>query len=94
MPIVKKTDAPSIPVTAVEQIVAKVTASAPVVPSYKARDYDGEARGKTRCALYEAALQSPVIANFTMTCNGLEEALKLVEDAANAGFKYVFPNEN
>lgn len=28
---------------------------------YKARDFDKEARGKTRCALYEAALASPFL---------------------------------
>lgn len=61
--------------------------------SYKQRDFDAEARGKTRCAMYEAALQSPVVANLVLTVNGLEKALEVVKQAADAGFEYVFPKE-
>lgn len=68
---------------------------APEAPKseYKARDYDAEARGKTRCAMYEAALMSPVVANLVLTVNGLEKALEVVKQAADAGFDYVFPQE-
>lgn len=61
---------------------------------YKARDFDAEARGKTRCAMYEAALQSPVVANLVLSVNGLDKALEVVKQAADAGFEYVFPKES
>lgn len=55
---------------------------------YKPRDYDAEARGKTRCAQHEAALMSPAIAG--MQFNTMEEYLKLVKQAADAGVAYSF----
>lgn len=72
---------------------APAAKAAPEAGSYKARDYDAEARGKTRCAMYEAALQSPVVANLVMAVNGLDKALEVVKKAADAGYEYVFPTE-
>jgi hypothetical protein len=55
---------------------------------YKQRDFDAEARGKTRCVQFEAALMSPAIAG--MQFNTMEEYLKLVKQAADAGVAYSF----
>lgn len=55
---------------------------------YKPRDFDKEARGKTRCVQFEAALMSPAIAG--MQFNTMEEYLKLVRQAADAGVAYSF----
>src|SRR4051812_44893969 len=57
-------------------------------PAYKARDYDAEALGKTRCVQYEAALMSPAIAG--MRFDTMEEYLKLVRQAAEAGVAFSF----
>ena len=57
-------------------------------PAYKPRDFDKEARGKTRCVQFEAALMSPAIAG--MQFNTMEEYLKLVRQAADAGVAYSF----
>lgn len=56
--------------------------------AYKQRDFDAEARGKTRCVMFAAALQSnaPVGMPFTT----MEEYLKLVKQAADAGVAYSF----
>lgn len=56
--------------------------------SYKPRDFDAEARGKTRCALYGEALSSPAIAGLRF--ESLEELLVLVRKAADDGVKYTF----
>lgn len=55
---------------------------------YKQRDFDKEARGKTRCVQFEAALMSPAIAG--MQFNTMEEYLTLVRKAADAGVAYSF----
>ena len=57
-------------------------------PAYKARDYDAEALGKTRCVQFEAALMSPAIAG--MRFDTMEDYLKLVKQAADAGVAYSF----
>lgn len=57
-------------------------------PAYKQRDFDKEARGKTRCALYEAALMSPAIAG--MQWNGTAEFKKLIREMADDGVAYTF----
>lgn len=57
-------------------------------PAYKQRDFDKEAKGKTRCVQFEAALMSPAIAG--MQFNTMEEYLKLVRQAADAGVAYSF----
>lgn len=55
---------------------------------YKQRDFDAEARGKTRCVQFEAALMSPAIAG--MKFKTLDEYLALVRTAAEAGVAYTF----
>ncbi len=57
-------------------------------PTYKQRDFDAEARGKVKCVMFEAALQSPAIAGLRI--DSLEEFLKLVEKAADAGVAYTW----
>jgi hypothetical protein len=57
-------------------------------PAYKARDFDAEARGKTRCVQFEAALMSPAIAG--MKFDTMEQYLALVKQAAEAGVAYTF----
>ena len=64
------------------------TAKAVAKVQYKQRDFDAEARGKTRCVQFEAALMSPAIAG--MQFNTMEEYLKLVKQAADAGVAYSF----
>lgn len=56
--------------------------------AWKPRDFDAEARGKTRCVQFEAALMSPAIAGLKF--NNLEEYLKLCVQAADAGVAYTF----
>src|SRR4051812_772617 len=56
--------------------------------AYKARDYDAEALGKTRCVQFEAALMSPAIAG--MRFDTMAEYLKLVREAAEAGVAFSF----
>lgn len=70
--------------------VANAEAKAAVVerPRYVQRDADATARGKTRCVQFEAALMSPAIAG--MQFNTMEEYLKLVKQAADAGVAYSF----
>jgi len=55
---------------------------------YKPRDFDKEARGKTRCVQFEAALMSPAIAG--MPFKNMKEYLALVKEAADEGVKYSF----
>lgn len=55
---------------------------------YKQRDFDAEARGKTRCAMYAAALQSPALAGLQF--NSVDEFLVLVQKAAESGVIYSF----
>lgn len=57
-------------------------------PAYKQRDFDEENRGKVRCVMFEAALQSPAIAG--MRFDTMEEYLKLVLQAAEAGVAYTW----
>ncbi len=57
-------------------------------PPYKQRDFDAEARGKVKCVMFEAALQSPAIAGLRF--DDLEGFLKLVEKAADAGVAYTW----
>ncbi len=52
---------------------------------------DPSARGKTRCAQFEAALQSQAIAG--MVFRDMKEYLALVEEAADAGVAYTFQEE-
>lgn len=72
------------------------TTAAPAVEKtekkYAGRDFDKEARGKTRCVQFEAALMSPAIAG--MKWDNIDEYLALVRKAADAGVAYTFGEEN
>ncbi len=59
-----------------------------VKPAYKQRDFDAEARGKVKCVMFEAALQSPALAGLRF--DDIEGFLALVEKAADAGVKYTW----
>lgn len=72
---------------AIDRLKTTKTEAAPKA-QYKQRDFDAEARGKTRCVQFEAALMSPAIAG--MQFNTMEEYLKLVKQAADAGVAYSF----
>lgn len=56
--------------------------------SVKARDFDAEARGKTRCAVFCAALQSPTLIQYAG--NDPESFLALVKKISEEGVKYSF----
>ncbi len=56
--------------------------------SNEQRDFKKEAEGKVKCVMFEAALQSPAIAGLRF--DSLEEFLKLVEKAADAGVAYTW----
>lgn len=56
--------------------------------SYSGRDFQAEARGKTRCVQFEAALMSPAIAG--MKFKNIDEYLVLVAKAADYGLAYTF----
>lgn len=51
------------------------------------RDFDKEARGKTRCSLFAAALQSPALASLVSDTEGLINEAKKISDE---GVKYTF----
>lgn len=55
---------------------------------YKPRDFDAEARGKTRCATWNAAMMSPALAGLKF--KDIDGYLDLVRKAAEAGVKYSF----
>lgn len=73
---------------AVNRLNATKTAAKPTPANYKPRDFDAEARGKTRCVQFEAALMSPAIAG--MPFKDMQEYLTLVRQAAEAGVAYTF----
>lgn len=56
--------------------------------AYKPRDFDAEARGKTRCSCWGAAIASPAIAGLPF--KNIDELLELVRKAAEDGVKYSF----
>lgn len=69
--------------------VARLTKAADTAAkAYKPRDFDAEARGKTRCVQFQSALESPAIAG--MKFSTMEQYLALVRQAAEAGVKYTF----
>ncbi len=72
---------------AVERL-SKPAAKAEPKPAYKQRDFDAETRGKVKCVMFEAALQSPAIAGLRF--DSLEQFLALVEKAADAGVTYTW----
>ena len=58
------------------------------INGYKPRDFDAEARGKTRCVQFQSALESPAIAG--MKFRTMEEYLALCKQAADFGTNYTF----
>lgn len=54
----------------------------------KVRDFDAEARGKTRCVMIGDAFKSPAIAG--MKFNTMDEFLELCRKAADFGVAYSF----
>ncbi len=58
------------------------------VGTYKPRDFDAEARGKTRCVMYAAALQSMAIAGTKWKT--LDDLKKTIRELADDGVKYSF----
>jgi len=81
------------PESGTEAAITRLQAPKPEVakasaPVYKQRDFDQEARGKTKCVQFEAALMSPAIAG--MAFKTMAEYLALVKEAADAGVKYTF----
>lgn len=56
------------------------------------RDFNAEARGKTRCALYQAALQSQILAQlfYAKASIDLDEVKKVARELADDGVKYTF----
>lgn len=82
-----ETEAESGATAAIERLSKPVEKAEPK-PTYRQRDFDAEARGKVKCVMFEAALQSPAIAGLRF--DSLEEFLKLVEKAADAGVAYTW----
>lgn len=75
----------------VSSTVAKqtVTPKAAVTSGFsKPRDFDAEARGKTRAQQHAAALMSPAIAGLQI--NNIEDLLAHVRRAADEGVAYTF----
>jgi hypothetical protein len=77
---------PAIP--AAPAVAPKASEPKASTPAFKARDFDAEARGKTRCVQFEAALMSPAIA--TLAFKNIEELLVIVRKAADDGVAYTF----
>lgn len=76
-------------VARLQQPIIKVEPKIETKPAaYKPRDFDKEARGKTRCVQFEAALMSPAIAG--MSFKNMKEYLALVREAADEGVRYSF----
>jgi hypothetical protein len=63
-------------------------AEAPAASKYEGRDFAAEARGKTRCVQFEAALMSPAIAG--MKFESMDQYLALCKQAAEFGTAYTF----
>jgi len=73
---------------AIERLKTTVAHHETPKASYKPRDFDAEARGKTRCVQFQSALESPAIAG--MRFDTMEQYLALVRQAADAGVRYTF----
>lgn len=80
---------------------SQVVGDVPTVPkelkevakkAFKERDFDAEARGKTRCSMFAAALSSPILSQYLYTKEQatLEDVLKVVREVADEGTRYTF----
>ena len=94
MGLIRKETAAVKPESGTDAAIARLQAPKSTVtgqvtaPVYKQRDFDAEARGKTRCVMFAAALGSPALAGLPF--KSLEDFLTLVEKAAEAGVNYSF----
>lgn len=97
MPLVKKASetpvAPSIPPTSVESPI-KAGMSGTTVVVNKVRDFDKEARGKTRCSVWNAVAPA-VIQSLGMTLDwnkpeDLSRMLAVIDSLAAHGVAYTF----
>lgn len=68
------------------------TARIPLPTSAKGRDFDAEARGKTRCALEEAWAQSPLLPMLVKDPNDRAELHTILDEIVTERMKRVFPN--
>ena len=60
-------------------------------PTNLARDFQAEARGKTRCQMFSATLQSPVLQQYFYTKETtLEEIMAVLKQVADVGTTYTF----
>lgn len=66
--------------------------STAVVSQTKGRDFDAEARGKTRCALEEAWAQSPLLPMLVKDPNDRAELHLILDEIVTERMKRVFPN--
>lgn len=100
MPMIKKSEQ-IIPVetpkkeSGIEAAIGRLTTQSPVEKAetwiekaYKPRDFDAEARGKTRCVMYAAALQSMAVAGTKW--KNLDDLKKIIRELADDGVKYSF----
>ncbi len=65
---------------------------APAKAAVKGRDFDAEARGKTRCACITAAAQAPLTAQL-LAGGSVEDALIIMRQLADAMYAYSFQED-
>lgn len=88
-----KTEAENIPAPGGEAPVKKAyTPRKSYTKPASDRDFDKEARGKTRCMAYQAALSSPAVANL-LGSGSVDELKALVREIADDHFEYTFNDE-
>lgn len=101
MPFIKKAETPAVATAIAAPAESQEAKAAPVrrklaatpTPAAKVgRDFDAEARGKTRCALEEAWAQSPLLPMLIKDPANREELHALLDDIVTARMKRVFPN--
>lgn len=66
--------------------------TARIPPVAKGRDFDAEARGKTRCALEEAWAQSPLLPMLVADPSDLNALHAMLDSIVTERMKRVFPN--
>jgi hypothetical protein len=89
MALIKKQAEQTLKVEEKAEPVVRVQTIATHTSNVKGRDFDAEARGKTRCVAFGDALKSPHVANAAIGLSE-EEFLALVERIANRHVKYTF----
>lgn len=78
------------PTAVQDQIVTPPAAAQPM-----GRDFNKEARGKTRCAMYQAALQSQILAQlfYAKATIDLEDVKRTARELADDGVRYTFEDK-